>query len=58
MEEDQVVHDAIQVVGDGGALHTMMGLHDILRYIEQMLVPFKRYIEASEAGMAQAPPMV
>jgi hypothetical protein len=30
----------------------MMGLHDILRNIEQMLAPFKRYIEAFKAGMA------
>jgi hypothetical protein len=35
----------------------MMGLHDILRNIEQMLAPFKHYIEASEAGMAQVPSM-
>ena len=35
----------------------MMGLDDILNNIEQMLIPFKRYIEASKVGMAQAPPM-
>jgi hypothetical protein len=58
MEEDQVVHDATQVVGNSGASPTMMGLHDILRNIEQMLVSFKRYIEASEASMAQAPLVV
>jgi hypothetical protein len=57
MEEHQVVHDATQVVGNNRALPTMMGLHDVLRNIEQMLAPFKRYIEASEAGMAQAPPV-
>jgi hypothetical protein len=28
-----------------------MGLHNVLRNIEQMLAPFKHYIEASEAGM-------
>jgi hypothetical protein len=52
MKEDQVVHDPTQVVGNSGALSTMMGLHDVLRNIKQMLVPFKRYIEASAAGMA------
>jgi hypothetical protein len=35
----------------------MMGLHDVLKNIEQMLAPFKRYIEASKAPMAQATPM-
>jgi hypothetical protein len=34
MEEDQIVHDATQVVGNSGAPSTMMGLHDILRNIE------------------------
>jgi hypothetical protein len=57
MEEDQVVHNATQVVGVCGALSTMMGLHDVLRNVEQMVTPFKYYIEASEAGMAQALPM-
>jgi hypothetical protein len=42
---------------DNGASSTMMGLHDILRSIEQMLASFKCYIEASETDMAQAPPM-
>ena len=36
----------------------MMEIHDILRNIEQMLVPFKCFIEASEGGMAQALPIV
>jgi hypothetical protein len=54
MEEDQVVPDSTQVVGNNRASPTMMGLHDILRNIEQMLVPFKYYIKAYEAGMAQA----
>jgi hypothetical protein len=49
MEEDQIVHDATQVVGSSGASFTMMGLHDVLRNIEQMLAPFKRYIKASKA---------
>jgi hypothetical protein len=57
MEEDRVVHDATQVVGNNGASPSMMGLHDVLGNIEQMLAPFKRYIEASEAIMAQAPPV-
>jgi hypothetical protein len=52
MEEDQVMHDATQVVEDNKASSTIMGLHDILRNIDQMLAPFKCYIEASEAGMA------
>jgi hypothetical protein len=55
MEEDQIVHEAIQVIGNNGASPSMMGLHDILRNIEQMLVPFKCYVQASETGMAQAP---
>jgi hypothetical protein len=54
MEEDQVVHDATQAVGNNGASSTIMGLHDVLRNIEQMLAPFKHYIEASEVGMIQA----
>jgi hypothetical protein len=57
IEEDQVVHDTIQVIGNNGALPSMMGLHDVLRNIEQMLTPFKCYIEASEASMTQAPLM-
>jgi hypothetical protein len=57
MKEDQVVHDATQVVGNSGASPSVMGLHDILRNIEQMLAPFKRFIEAFEAFMAQAPPV-
>jgi hypothetical protein len=52
MEEDQIIHDATQAVGFNGASPTMMGLHDVLRNIEQMLAPFKHYIEASEVGMA------
>jgi hypothetical protein len=36
----------------------MMGLHDVLRNIKQILAPFKSYIEASGAPMAQALPMV
>jgi hypothetical protein len=55
MEEDQ--HDATQVVRNNGATPSMMGLYDILRNIEQMLAPFKRYIKASEADLAQALPM-
>jgi hypothetical protein len=35
----------------------MTGLHGVLRNIEQMLALFKRYIEASEVVMAQAPPI-
>jgi hypothetical protein len=35
----------------------MMGLYDVLRNIEQMLAPFKHYIKAFEASMAQALPM-
>jgi hypothetical protein len=54
MEEDQVVHDATQVVGNSGASPTMMGLHDVLRNIEQIFGPFKWYIEAYEVGIAQA----
>jgi hypothetical protein len=46
------VHDATLVVGNRGISSTMMGLHDVLRNIVQMLAFFKRYIEASEAGMA------
>jgi hypothetical protein len=49
MEEDQVVHDATQVVGNNGVSPTMIGLHDILRNIVQMLALFKHYIEASKA---------
>jgi hypothetical protein len=29
MEEDQVVYDAIQAVGNNGASPTIMGLHDV-----------------------------
>jgi hypothetical protein len=50
MEEDQIV-------GNNGVSLTMMGLHDVLRNIEQMLAPFKYYIEASEVGMALVPSM-
>jgi hypothetical protein len=69
MVEDQIVHDTIQAIGISGASSTMMRLSDILGNIEQMLVPFKRYIEAFKASitqallmvqalpMAQAPPM-
>ena len=57
MEEDQIVHDAIQIVGNSGASATMMGLHDVFRNIKQMLTPFKCYIEASKVGMAQVPLM-
>jgi hypothetical protein len=56
-EEEQIVHDGTQAVGNNGASPTMMGLYDILRNIEQMLALFKHYIEASEAGMAQVPSM-
>ena len=52
MEEDQVVHDATQVVENIGISSTMMGLYYVLRNIEQMLKPFKHYIEAFEASMA------
>jgi hypothetical protein len=55
MEEDQVLHDATQVIGNSGASPSIMGLHGVLRNIEQMLTPFKHYIEASEVGMAQVP---
>jgi hypothetical protein len=58
MEEDQVVHDATQAVGNNGASHTMMGFYDVLRIIEQILAHFKHYIEVSEIGMAQVPSMV
>jgi hypothetical protein len=44
MEEDQVMHDATQVVGESGASPSMMGLHDVLINIEQILIPFKHYI--------------
>jgi hypothetical protein len=60
MEKDQVLHDATQVIGNNGASPSIMGLHDVLRNIEQMLAPFKHYIEALEASMVtmvQAPPM-
>jgi hypothetical protein len=57
IEEDQIVYDATQVVRNSGALPTMMGLHDVLRNIEQMLTSLKRYVEASEAGMVQVPLM-
>ena len=57
IEEDQIVHDATQIVKNSGTSPTMIGLYDILRNIEQMLAPFKHYFEASEAGTAQAPPM-
>jgi hypothetical protein len=52
--EEQIVHDTTEVVGNNGALPSMMALHDVLRDIEEMLAPLKCYIEASEAGMAQA----
>jgi hypothetical protein len=57
MEKDQDVHDATQVVGNDRASSIMIELRDILRNIEQIFAPFKRYIEASESGIAQAPPM-
>jgi hypothetical protein len=53
MEEDQVLHDATQVIGDSGASPSIMGLYDVLRNVEQILAPFKHYIETSEVGMAQ-----
>jgi hypothetical protein len=34
MEEDQVLHDETQVIGNNGASPFIMGLHDILRNIE------------------------
>jgi hypothetical protein len=43
MEEDQVVHDATQVVKNNGTWSIMMGLHDVLKNLKQMLVPFKCY---------------
>jgi hypothetical protein len=46
------VHNTTQVVENSGTSPTMMELHDVLRNIEQMLAPFKCYIEAFEAGMA------
>jgi hypothetical protein len=55
MEEDQVVHDTTQV--QHGTLSTIMGLHGILRNIQQMLAPLKHYIKASEAGIVQTPLM-
>jgi hypothetical protein len=54
VEEDQVGHDATQVVGNSRASPIMMGLHDVLKNIKQMFAPFKHYIETFEAGMAQA----
>jgi hypothetical protein len=52
VEEDQVGHDATQVVGNSRASPIMMGLHDLLKNIKQMFAPFKHYIEASKASMA------
>jgi hypothetical protein len=46
------VHDS----GVGYPKRTLT-LHDVLRNIEQILVPFKRYIETFETDMAQAPCM-
>jgi hypothetical protein len=40
MEEDQVVYNATQIVGDSGAPSTMMELHDVLSNIEQLLAVF------------------
>jgi hypothetical protein len=57
MEKDQVLHDATQVIGNNGASPSIMGLHDILRNIEQMLTPFTYCIKASEASMIQVPSM-
>jgi hypothetical protein len=54
IEEDQIVYDVTQVIGNNGTSSSIMGLHDVLRNIEQMLAPFKHYIEASEVGMIQA----
>jgi hypothetical protein len=51
------VHDATEVVEKYGASLPMMELHDVLRNIEYMLAPFKRYIKASKVGMAQVPLM-
>jgi hypothetical protein len=34
MEEDQIVYDATEVIGNNGASPSVMGLHDILRNIE------------------------
>jgi hypothetical protein len=48
------VYDTTQVVENNGISSTMMGLHNRLRNIEQMVAPFKRYIKASEVGMVQA----
>jgi hypothetical protein len=52
IQEDQIIHDATQVVENSGASPTMIGLRDVLKNIEQILASFKHYIEASEAGMA------
>jgi hypothetical protein len=61
---------AFALIGNSGASPSIMESYDVLRNIEQMLAPFKHYIEALEAGMAQvlsmaqvpsmaqAPPMV
>jgi hypothetical protein len=54
MEEDQILYDATEVIGNSGASSSITGLHDVLRNIEQMLTPFKHYIKASEDVMAQA----
>ena len=53
MEEDEILYNAIQVIGNSGTSPSIIGLYDVLRNIEQMLIPFKHYIEASEASMTQ-----
>jgi hypothetical protein len=64
MKEDKILHGTTQVIGNSGALPSIMGLHVILRNIEQILASFKYCIEASKVdmaqvlSMAQAPPMV
>ena len=39
----------IQIIGDNRIPFRVMRIHDIMRNIKQMLAPFKRCIEASEA---------
>jgi hypothetical protein len=34
IKEDQVMHNAVQNVGDTGPPYTLMGIHDIMKNIE------------------------
>lgn len=51
MEEHQVILNAIQNIEEFGTPSTLVEIHDDMKKIEQMFLPFKHYIEVSRIGM-------